>query len=308
MPAPFTHLLICDEGRSRDELLGEELWKLINKHYRFLYLGAESPDLPYLSILVHGDKWADGMHYEKTNSLVISGIEALRIIWPLKTEADEAKFVWLMGYVSHMVADAAIHPIVNAIVGPYEEHKEEHRLCEMTMDSLIFHEIMHGDIRYAEFSDALKFCKDYEHFDELMEFWKAQLINNYPEIDYEPHPSFWFTTYTNAIDAAEGDSGVMAIFRHLGVGGSFIYKTSEDIITNYPEDYQKYYVEVKLPGGVGSFPKDGFEKAVSNVVKIWKTLYEGLSNLSLQVSQVVRNWDLDTGGDIDANGVLTFWV
>jgi len=306
MPGPFTHLMICEAGKNLDEFLGDELWQFLNKYYQFLYLGAESPDLPYLSIGVGGNQWADAMHYEKTNSQVISGFEALRTIWPVKTAADEIKCAWLLGYVSHMVADATVHPMVEAIVGPYKGNEAAHRLCEMTMDSLIFQEILHNNLTYAEFSDALKFCRESEHFQELMDFWETQLINNYSGMAHEPHPSFWFSTYTDAIDAAEG--GKAAIFRHLGVGGSYYYRSAEEIRTNYPEDLRQYYEEVKFPGGVGPFRTNGFDKAVTNVANIWKALYLGLTDLGLAVSQVVRNWNLDTGGDQDAAGVRTFWV
>ncbi len=298
--------MIVDEGKSREDSLGTALWQFLNKYYMFLYLGAESPDLPYLSL--SGKEWADAMHYKKTNSLVISGFEALSRVWLYKTPADEIKCAWLLGYVSHMVADAIIHPIVNAIVGPYEENKTEHRICELTMDSLIFHAKKHIDITYAEFSDALKFCNYSEHFPDLMGFWRTQLQSNYPEIDDEPDPSFWFETYTKAIDAIEGGSTVTAFFRHLGAGGNYIYLTSEEIINEHAENCRKYYLEVKLPEGTGTFSSDGFEKAVANLVKIWKGLYDGLSGAGLQISQLVKNWDLDTGGDSDVNGVMTFWV
>ncbi len=145
MPGPFTHIAICQSGMSQqDEPLGEELTQLLEGYCQFVFWGAVSPDLPYLSIDLDGRAWCDALHdpnnrsQTKTNSLVISGFEALRHTWPHRTPADEIKYAWLMGYVSHMVADATIHPIVQAIVGPYEGNETAHRICEMTMDSLIF--------------------------------------------------------------------------------------------------------------------------------------------------------------------------
>lgn len=307
MPGPFTHLMICQSGMYQDEILGEELAKLLSSNYQFVFLGAESPDLPYLSIGVGGNHWADAMHYERTNSQVISGFEALRQLWPVRTQADEVKCAWLLGYVSHMVADATIHPIVQAIVGPYQGHETPHRLCEMTMDSLIFEEINHSDLTYAEFSDALKFCEDSDYFHELLDFWTVHLDSNYPDLSLGPEPHTWFSQYTKALDAAEGGQ-VAAIFRHLGVEIDYFYRHPEDIRTNSPEDYRQYYAEVELPGGGrGPFRPNGFEPAVNNAVNIWKTLYAGLSDFNLIGSQVVRNWNLDTGGDQDAAGVITFW-
>ncbi len=303
MPGPFTHLMVCDAARTREDL-GTQLRQLLNRHYRFLYLGSESPDLAYLS--VGGKNWADEMHYKKTNAIVISAFEELRGLWPQRTEAEEIKFAWLMGYVSHMIADATIHPIIEAIVGPYEGNETEHRICEMTIDSLLFHEIMRYDISYADYSEALRFCKDSQYFHEVIDFWEKHLVKNYP-LEEEPHPSFWFITYTNAVDIAEEEDGVRAIFRHLGAENYF-YKKSNEIERDSPVDCQKYYFEVKFPGGTGPFKQNGFDKAVDNVVGIWKALYQSLSTLGLHVAQLVRNWNLDTGGDSDAGGIKTFWA
>jgi hypothetical protein len=99
-----------------------------------------------------------------------------------------------------------------------------------------------------------------------------------------------------------------ALFRHLGAGGNYVYLTSEEIIDAHAEDCRKYYLEVKLPEGTGTFLSDGFEKTVANLVKIWQGLFGGLSGAGLHVSQLVKNWDLDTGGDSDVDGVMTFWA
>jgi hypothetical protein len=133
------------------------------------------------------------------------------------------------------------------------------------------------------------------------------LASNYPAITHEPEPHTWFTEYTEALDAAEGGR-VAAVFRHLGVGGNYFYRNPEEIRTNNPDDYQNYYLAVKFPGGSGPFRPNGFDRAVNNVTNVWKTLFGGLTDFGLAISQVVRNWNLDTGGDQDAAGVVTYWV
>ena len=297
MPGPFTHLMICEEGMYQDDL-GRRISKFLSGNYQFVFLGAESPDLPYLSIGVGGKSLGRRHALRRTNSQVISGFEALRQIWPEKTPADEVKCAWLLGYVSHMVADATIHPIVQAIVGPYKGHEEPHRLCEMTMDSLIFEEINHSDLTYARFSEALKFCKESEYFPELLDFWQAQLASNYPDMAHNPEPHTWFTEYTEALGRRRRQGG-----RRLptsgGGGQLFLPDTRRILEPILPEDYQKYYAEVKFPGGSGPFLTNGFNPAVTNVVNIWKMLYTGLTGFGLAVSQVVRNWNLDTGVDQD---------
>jgi hypothetical protein len=274
-----------------------------------LFLGAASPDLPYLSIKTGRVNWADIMHYEKTNSIVLNGHQALQGIWTARKPMHEILLVWLMGFVSHLVADATIHPIVQAIVGPYEQHKEEHRLCEMTQDSLIYHERKNTDLRYGEFSSAVKFCGDSEHFGGLMDFWKEQALKSYTDKHEELHPELWFETYAEAIDAAEGGSEIVALFRHLGIGRDYIYETKDEIMSGRPQDYLKYFAHAQLPGGnVGAFSKEGFEKAVRNVVDAWNKFYTGLT-ANVELAAVVKNWDLDTGVDMDTAGkTVTYWA
>jgi hypothetical protein len=310
MAGAFTHFIICDVAKRKRGELGLDLWRLLNKHSQFLFLGAASPDLPYLSFKTGNVNWADVMHYEKTNSIVKIGLNALERVWSSKKVSDEIKLAWLLGYASHPVADATIHPVVQATVGPYEQNKEEHRVCEMTQDSLVFNMYKKTDIFYAEFSSILEFCEESEHFEELMQFWKDQALNSYMEKGEEPDPSLWFTTYSEGIDAAEGGSNIIGLFRHLGIGSSYIYKPKDEILKNYPEYYKKYFENVRLPNGqTGYFPKDGFEKAVSNVIKTWNSLYSELNSGTPATPFLVKNWNLDTGEDMDSpNKEVTFWV
>jgi len=308
MAGAFTHFLICDVAKRKRSVIGTDLWRLLNKYSEFLFLGAASPDLPYLSFKTGNVNWADVMHYEKTNSIVTSGYNQLKKSFPFKTPSDELKFIWLLGYVSHLVADATIHPIVQTIVGPYEQNTEEHRLCEMTQDSLIFNMYKKTDIYYAEFSSILRFCKDSENFEDLMRFWKDCILQNYQDKGEEPSPKLWFTTYSEAIDTAEGGSNIVGLFRHLGIGTNYTYKPKAEIESTYQEYLRKYFKEVNLPkGNIGSFPKDGFEKAINNLTSEWGKLYSGLGS-DLVASNIIKNWNLDTGVDMDSpDKKVTYW-
>jgi len=310
MAGAFTHFIICDIAKRRRSVLDSELWRLLNKHSEFLFIGAASPDLPYLSFKTGKVNWADIMHYERTNSIVTGAFDEMKAAWLSKSDADEIKLVWILGFVSHLVADATIHPVVQAIVGPYEQNKEEHRMCEMTQDSLIFNMEKSTDMTYAEFSSILKFCEESKYFDALMDFWKNQVVQNYQDKGEEPHPELWFQTYTEAIDAAEGGSEVVGFFRHLGVASNYIYKPEEEIVRDYPERNEKYFQKVKLPDEtVGYFPTDGFEKAVKNVIEAWNALYLGLGTGIVVVSNIIKNWNLDTGENQDSPGKeVSYWV
>ncbi len=306
MAGAFTHFVICDQAKSKKKALGVELWQLLNKYYQFLFLGAASPDLPYLSFKTGNVNWADVMHYEKTNSMFQSGYAQLKQAWPSKNAPDEAKFVWLMGFASHLIADATIHPVVQAIVGPYQDNPTEHRVCEMTQDSIIYNTYRKTDIRYSEFSEMLKFCEESSYYKSLMEFWENLLEENYKEKGEEPNPPLWFTTYSTAI-ATAGESKLAAFFRHLGIAEKYIYKTRAEIENEYPDDLVKYFKAVKLPDGkTGLFKELVFINALNNVTGAWKNLYDGLK-AQIVVAEILRNWNLDTGVDMNT-GQVTYWA
>ena len=313
MAGPFTHFLIVDAAKRRRSVIGSLLYRILNKHSEFLYLGAVSPDLPYLSFKTGAVNWADLMHYESTNGIVIFGHDEILKNWSGDnglTDTNGRILAWLFGYASHLVIDATIHPIVEVIVGPYKDNAKEHRLCEMIQDSLVYHRRKNADIRYTEFSSIIKYCAESgDDFEVLMDFWKKQIAKTYPAVNEDPTPSFWFKTYSTAIDISEGGSGTAALFRHAGIGGDYFYKTEKEIVEKYPEDQKKYYTTVMLPGGgTGSFSKEGVDRAVENVADAWRQLYEGF-NSSIAIEKVVRNWNLDTGVEMDGtDGLKTYWV
>jgi membrane-bound metal-dependent hydrolase YbcI (DUF457 family) len=308
MAGAFTHFVVCDQAKANKNKLGKDLWQLLNKYYYFLYLGGVGPDLPYLSLNMGSVNWANVMHYEKTNSIFETGHAALKTSWTSKTELEEASFVWLLGYLSHLITDATIHPVVQAIVGPYEQNKEEHRICEMTQDSVIYNIHRNGDIRYTEFSEMIRYCGESKVFGKVMDFWKDQLALNYSEKGEESPPPLWFTTYKEAIDLAEGGSALVAIFRHAGIGTGFIYKTRAEIEDNFQSYYVKYFEKTKLPSGqVGTFT-DVFQKTLDNVLVAWKSAYDNLI-ADAQFTGLVKNWNLDTGVDTDSQDQeVTYWT
>ena len=309
MAGTFTHFMVCDAAKANRKALPAHLRKLLNRHSQFLFLGAVTPDLPYLSIKTGMVNWADVMHYEHTNAIAINAHEALKKAWGTGGAPEEIQLVWLMGLVSHLVTDATIHPIVQAIVGRYEEHKEEHRICEMTQDSLIYFDIKKTEICYSEFSSILKFCQESPHIEALVEFWTGQTVKAFSVKNEFPDPAFWLETYSDAVDAAEGGSSIVALFRHIGTIREYTYNTREDIVSTYPDRLRQYYQEIKLPtGATGPFREFGFNRAVANVTAAWNALYAGLST-NIAIASVVRNCNLDTGVDMDSpSGVVPYWV
>lgn len=289
----------------RDARLDGALRSILNNNSNFLLLGAVSPDLPYLA--PSGTvKWADVMHYEKTNSIVITGHSVLKTEWGNRKPSYDPILAWLFGYVSHLVADATVHPVVQEIVGTYSEKtKNEHRICEMTEDALIFKKCTGMEISGTEYTDILKNCGDSPHYQEVTAFWKGQLTANFWAKGDDPHPGNWYEAYNILIDVADGGTLAYAC-RHIGFGG-FVYKTSEEIIKD-SMIHEKYYLKAKLPGeaGTGNFKDLVFDKAVNNVVEAWRGLYEGITSPT-QVTDYVKMCHLDTGELLDSPGKEVYY-
>ncbi len=319
MAGAFTHISICDkicsDARKDGSLINEDLGMLLNSCSQFVYLGAVSPDLPYLSFSTGSVNWADVFHYEYTNSVVINGFNDLKSRWSGSDESAKVQLAWLLGYVSHLIVDATVHPVVQATVGDYEQNKEEHRTCEMTQDSLVFKKVKNSEIQYAEFIELLEFCCKSEYYESFLKFWKDNIEVSYKnklsKKEHAPEPGSWITTYLIAVHAA-ADGGRVKLFRHAGIIGRLLYKTTDDIIRNHADDYDRYYTSVALPvpaGAHGNFYDEGVDYAVKNVSDAWNKIYSALtSGTNINVSSVVRNWNLDTGVDLDsAKGEVTFW-
>lgn len=77
MAGAFTHFIICDVAKRKKSIEDSELRRLLNKYSEFLFLGAASPDLPYLSFRMGKVNWADLMHYEKTNGIAIGSVTSI---------------------------------------------------------------------------------------------------------------------------------------------------------------------------------------------------------------------------------------
>jgi hypothetical protein len=303
MAGTFTHWMVVESAmetymqKSNRHPYFQKL--LANNH--FVMLGSESPDLPYLTDLLAGfikeHSWADRMHYENTGQIIKVAVKNLNGV----SDADQAVIIpWIAGYVTHLVTDAIIHPIVNAIVGPYIFNSTEHRHCEMTQDSILFHEIKNLEIGYAEYSNLLNNCSpDGTGLNAtLVGFWKKCLQDNYPAA--EAHfdkidPAKW---HKNFVSTISGVARPAAIFRHFGEEKNMVYKYTNEITA---QEREKFYNSARLPdGSTGNFKTAGFDKAVKKIVEIWDNLFQDIQNKKPEnCSNYIKNWNLDTGVDED---------
>ncbi len=121
---------------------------------RYFQIGSIAPDLPYASVsdndfLDSDSELANLFHFTSPgqdaslapNRLPFLGLE--RVKTSLENGAEkrgcDAFFWFLVGYVSHLIADGVCHPFVMDKVGRYEgPNKAEHRALEMGIDVLLF--------------------------------------------------------------------------------------------------------------------------------------------------------------------------
>jgi hypothetical protein len=170
MAGTFTHWMVVEEALDKYNRLPQKhpYFSAILERNHFVCLGAVGPDYPYLTELLSGflkvHSWADRMHYENTGEFVRHGLKNLL---SLKGDGFNVCLAWLCGFTTHLVTDSVIHPVVQAIVGPYIFNSGEHRHCELTQDSYIFHEIKGVELGYADYVGLFKMCSDLNDKDKI---------------------------------------------------------------------------------------------------------------------------------------------
>lgn len=316
MAGTFTHWMVVEDALAKLPPDAKAIkLDLLKKQRPYVLLGAVSPDLPYLkdpmldSVLkTHG--WANRMHYQNTGNFICHGMENLL---SLKGEEFKICYAWLFGYASHVITDVVMHPVVNAIVGPYRFNVTEHRECEMTQDSLIFawwHKFK-KDIKRTKYHRILLDASDRpnkksyinsRHIkDPVKRFWIETLKENYPAAGdkYDDiKPDDWFREYVNKINISANPSPA---FRHFGEMADVVYLSAKELAEEkYAEQKRRYFDNVSIPGGGSDGFISVFRKAVAHVGRVWQRMASDIKRKDFsETSEYLKNWDLDQGLDMD---------
>jgi hypothetical protein len=288
----------------------------------FVIMGAAGPDYPYLtdilttSVLRISHTWANRMHYENTLLFVKEGVRRLAAM----NKTDDAfgvRLAWFCGFVSHVLADSYLHPVVNAIVhGTYVFTHEEHARCELIQDVYIFRKMTGEDIVSSNPRDGsfgylkiLEECSDPADTEkkrihpEIGAFWKALLEATHPDgkeyfddIDADK----WHENYKARVNFV-ADPG--PIFRHvIGLAGLAYMKESEIS----PQEREKYITAIELPQGKRSGYDEIFQQAVELIAGAWLRLFEDIAmGTADNLEQYIKNWNLDTGVD---ESLIDLWI
>jgi len=307
----FTHWMVVE--KAVDKLPAGDYSTILGQKINFVRIGAVGPDYPYMSELAGNlfktHSWADRMHYENALEFVQNGLVAL---FAQAKGSDTFKIClsWLCGYISHLLADAIIHPVVNANVGgTYLFTKHNHRICEMTQDTWIFYEIKGVDLSNAAYISLLTGSSDPTDKNRIhpaiRNFWPGVLRNTHPGgADYfdKINPDKWHEAYVSKLSTA---SHPMPVFRHIGEEENLVYKTRSEIKNS--DEEKKYVTNIKLPNSQtrGNFKEHAFDKTVNKVIEVWQKVFVDINNNNaFNCKNYLGNWNLDTGLNEDA---IIFW-
>lgn len=315
MPATFTHCLIAQ--KATDLIKNQHPYSSkVAMYNQFARMGAAGPDYPYLTDVITGmmggQNWSNRMHYENTSLLVEKGAERLSKM--NKNDKDfDICLSWLCGYVSHVIADSFLHPVVNAVVGGiYIFTHTDHRNCEMTWDVYIFKKETDDEIRYADprkgygYLNILEDCSDPNDpnrlYPALSQLWTSLLKDAHPNAENyfdSIVPDKWHENYIKRVDFIADPN---PIFRHVWGVKDFVYKT---ILEISKEDEERFIKKVRLPDKREVHFDVAFNEALNQVATVWKTLFANVEKGSTnEMGQYLKDWNLDTGVNEDN---IYFW-
>ena len=311
---------VVDKLRWKQDLLasagrtGEIARYAVKQFANFCELGSVSPDLPYLHLFHAGSKgWGNVMHYWKTADFIRRAVPHVHGL-DFRLVDTQKCFAWLFGYTAHVVADFTVHPVINLRVGPYEQNKKAHRLCELNQDVYIFHKLGFGEVGTAEYIKrcGIGSCADQADEDKLdpaiRKLWseclEAILLNTIkmkdglPAPQGPPNPDEWFHHYVTMIDKFAEEGGKFPyLCREIAEAEGLVYPQLDEVD-------QSYIQNLKTPQNAILNYDQVFKQARQNVMKTWRELGAALDSGDHNLF-TLRNGDLDTG--LAEDGKTIFW-
>lgn len=298
MPATFAHFTLFYEALAG--LTGHDQLRIALKKYsQFGLLGTNSPDFP---IVVCNKLWEDLLHGPTAGNVIPPAISLLRSLSGPKLQKCLA---WFCGYLSHMVGDTTIHPMVNLRVGPYVGNEIAHQTCEVHQDAYIFTRLNLDEITKCEFIKTVigSTCASHNRLaldSDILSFWESLTSLVFPNEEM-PNFHWWYDGYTEVVDnlAEEG------IWRHVRSGANKLGKAHLLQIAPDQVDKEAYISSLPLPFNQRASYDQIFSKAITNTVAIWCAFDDVVFSGAQLASPLVGPWNLNTG-KIN-NSEFLFW-
>lgn len=316
MAGGYTHLTLVRSAIRESRRKIPALQDVLDFWGRFAYLGGVSPDYPYLGL---DADWADLMHKSMTDQMVKC---AMPLLHQARIEHPDAKewrqqFAWLLGFVSHIIADVTIHPVVNIRVGKYELNKDSHRRCEMNQDVWIYKEITGLDLHVSDnMKGEIRSCGTaIDLNDDVENLWKTCLERTFqPRQLQNEQIDKWHAFFIKLVDLAEVGRKIPVFGRHMA-SGAFAYPANNELDESFFANIDvpvsssiKNSVDLESPdfeqpqdrGRPTSFTEI-FKKTRRHILEAWRVLSDDLfgddTKLGSQHMTVFGDWSLDTGVD-----------
>jgi hypothetical protein len=310
LPAAYAHITLVNvlqEPQRLESIPGFPTAAIsaLLEYAKFCELGAVSPDYPYLAILsTRAKQWANMMHKEHTGYMIQTGA---RMLQRMTGEPKRKGLSWLLGYASHVIADATIHPIIEMKVGVYDRNKRPHRICEMHQDAYIFPKILNlGEIGLSEHLDSgIARCSDrveVERLDrDIAHLWQEMLRAVYPSLILVNPPDLdkWHGWFRVSIDKiAEEGNRLLPIARHVAADiVGLEYPAMHEVESDYIEDLETPYGRMNY--------NDLFGATIENISRGWRDIAQVAMGSDPSQLAWIGNWDLDSGRNEE--GVLVLW-
>lgn len=309
MPAAFAHITAVNLATDTNHLnhfdLHPEAYDALLEYFEYCELGSVSPDYPYLSFTKSNTKWADHMHTGmRTVYMFESGVRAIRAI--ADPQEKKKAFAWFCGFVSHIIADMVLHPVIELKVGPYEQNKSAHRECELHQDVYIYQRLGIGPMGVGEKLHAgIETCcdpEDEEKIDPVIaRVWELILNAVSPSESFDRSMiNTWHKGFIKTVSLIEETDKLLPLSRHL---------LSDALNVVYPliEDLDKQFINKLLtPSKIRMDYDILFDMAIQKIGEGWHLLADAVYGELDTTAIKLAGWNLDTGRDT-ANQ-LVYWA
>lgn len=318
MPGSYAHItsaILASKKRLLIRIDGfpREAIDAANLQAKFLELGCISPDYPYLHLLSKdSEAWANEMHRTHTCKAIFVGAELVRTLPP--GIARDKCLAWLMGYTAHVIADMCVHPVVELKVGSYDDHKPQHRRCEMHQDVYIFNHMGTTMPDTAKHMRATIFdcgaAEDPECLDpDVKGIWENMLATVYPELFKANRPNLdkWHRKCRSILGRfLPTTSRFVGFARHACDGLGFKYPTPKEV------DKGEYIENLIVPAPKGKEKRlhydQIFDLTIGHIQQVWLNITRFVSGQDANILFRDDEWNLDNGKNLIARGQkLVFW-
>lgn len=311
MPGPYAHITLLYDLMKSQRLASiftsaSRYAAVLPNYFPYCALGAVSPDYPNLVTADQAaSRWADAMHTSHACRMITSGIQRIR---QAHGAIRDKQLAWLLGYCAHLATDVTVHPVVQALVGEYEQNQLQHRSCEMHQDSYIYRHMNLGDIGTADnFTRTVAQCSTTTASDRLDDdiaaLWEGMLAEVYPEL-YAVNPpdtSHWHREFSAlATGSTATDGGLFPLAAIISRKTRLAYPPSGQLDLSFIE-----HLPVPTTPPRDLHYNEIFAHATTNVAALWRVVERAASDDADANIPAFSNWNLDNG--LDELGRLVFW-